>query len=188
MASLLVPRRPLLVGLAAFVGASSLSRFADATLARALTLPELVRASGRIVRGTPVERFSTWENLGGRRRIVTHTRLLVAEDLARPEDEEEVLVLTWGGRVGDVAQIAHGEAALQIGEPTVVFLTPERAGERRVTAMAQGHYPLERQGGDLVLRRSPQLPELVGRTQAAVDRLARRRLGDAARMIREALR
>lgn len=188
MASLLVPRRPLLVGLATFVGASGLSRFAGATLARALTLSELVRASGRIVRGTPVERFSTWENLGGRRRIVTHTRLLVAEDLARPKDEEEVLVLTWGGRVGDVAQIAHGEAALQIGEPSVVFLTSERAGQRRVTAMAQGHYPLEQRGRDLVLRRSPQLPELVGRTQAAVDRLAQRRLGDAARMIREALR
>lgn len=188
MASLLLSRRPLLVGLAAFVGASSFSRFAGATLARALTLPELVRASGRIVRATPVEHYSTWEHLRGRRRIVTHTRLLVAEDLARPEDEEEVMVLTWGGRVGDVAQIAHGEAALRIGEPSVVFLTPERFGRRRVTAMAQGHYPLEQLGGDLILRPSPQLPELVGRIQAAVDRLAQRRLGEAARMIREALR
>lgn len=188
MASLLVRRRPLLVGLAACAGSLSLSRFAGATLARALTLPQLVHASGRIVRGTAVERFSTWENIGGRRRIVTHTRVLVAEDLAEPHDDEEVLVLTWGGRVGDLAQIAHGEAALQLGEPGIVFLTAERSGERRVTAMAQGHYPLEQQGRDLVLRRSPQLPELVGRSDAAIDRLARQRLGNAVRMIREARR
>ncbi|NLE86992.1 MAG: hypothetical protein GX607_11395 [Myxococcales bacterium] len=188
MSGFLLARRQILVGIAACAAPAIWTSPAEATIARALTTRQLVRASGRVVRGTPVERFSTWENVRGRRRIVTHTRVLVDEDLARPHDEREVLVLTWGGRVGDVAQLAHGEAALQVGEESVLFLTEERGGERRVTAMAQGHYPLERVGSDLVLRRSPQLPELVDRKDAAVDRLVARRLGDASRLIQEALR
>lgn len=188
MAGFLLPRRPLLVGLATTVFSAVLSEHAGATTARALTLRELTRASARVVRGTPVERFATWETTGGRRRIVTHTRLLVAEDLARPGDTGEVMVLTWGGRVGDVAQLAHGEAALQVGEESVVFLAGEVAGEHRVTAMAQGHYPLERRDGALLLRRSAQLPELIDRTNAAVDRLAARRLTEGAQLIRESLR
>lgn len=188
MAGFLLARRQLLAGLGACAVAATWTDPAAATVARALTMRQLVRASGRVVRGTPVERFSSWEKVGPRSRIVTHTRVLVAEDLAVPHDDGEILVLTWGGRVGDVAQVAHGEAALHVGEESVLFLTGETAGERRVTAMAQGHYPLERAGGDLVLRRSPQLPELIDRKGAAVDRLSARRLAEASRLIREALR
>ncbi len=188
MAGFLLARRQLLAGLAACAVPATWASSAEATVARALTTQQLVRASGRVIRGTPMERFSTWENTGVRKRIVTHTRVLVEEDLARPHEERELLVLTWGGRVGDVAQLVHGEAALQVGEESVLFLTIERAGEHRVTAMAQGHYPLERLGKALVLRRSPQLAKLVDRTDAAVDRLAARRLGEASRLIREALR
>lgn len=188
MSGFLLPRRPMLMGLVTLGASAALPELALASTARALTLPELVRLSARVVRGTPVERYSTWETVGQRRRIVSHTRLVVAEDLARPSSEGEVLVRTLGGRVGDVAQIAHGEAALTVGEEAVVFLTEERAGERRVTAMAQGHYPLEFREGRVLLRRSPQLPDLVERRNAAVDRLAARQLSEAAQLIREALR
>jgi hypothetical protein len=188
MAGFLFPRRPLLVGLLTCAASATLSGRAAATTARALTLRELTRASARVVRGTPVERFSTWETTGGRRRIVSHTRLVVAEDLARPGDAGEVMVLTWGGRVGDVAQIAHGEAALQVGEESVLFLGQQSGGEHRVTAMAQGHYPLERRDGALLLRRSPQLRLLRDATTAGAPRLAARRLTEAADLIREALR
>lgn len=187
MAGFTLPRRHLLVGLATCAVPLSLTRPAEATLARALTLHQLVRSSGRVVRGTAAERYSTWQVIGGRRRIVTHTRVLVAGDLATPHDDPEVLVMTLGGRVDDVAQVAHGEAALNIGEECVVFLTNEHEGARRVTALSQGHYPLEQKQGALLLRRSPQLPELIDRKNAAVDRLASRPFSEAARLIREAM-
>lgn len=187
MGSRLLPRRHLLAGCLTLGAPLSWSARAEATLARAVTVPELVRSSARVVRGTAVERYSTWETVAGRRRITTHTRLLVAEDLRVSfPDEPEIWVSTWGGRVGEVAQIAHGEAALRLEEPAVLFLSAEREGKRRVTAMAQGHFPLERRDGELVLRRSPEIAELVDRRKnAAVELLAGRRLTEAARLIRE---
>jgi hypothetical protein len=150
-----------------------------------LTLRELSRGSQRIVRGVPQDRYAQWENHGGRKRIVTYTRVLVEEDLGRSERESEVLVMTWGGRVDGLAQLVHGEAALRTQEDCVLFLGKAESGVRRVTAMAQGHYPIERTGtNELRLRRSPQLDALVDSQDSAVERLHQRSLGDATRMIR----
>ncbi len=157
---------------------------AHASVARALTLRELSRGSHRIVRGVPQDRYAQWENRGGRQRIVTYTRVLVTEDLGRSEREAEVLVMTWGGRVDGVAQLIHGEAALRADEDCVLFLGKSDNGVRRVTAMAQGHYPIERTGNELRLRKSPQLDALVNAQDSAVERLHQRSLGDATRMIR----
>jgi hypothetical protein len=157
---------------------------AHASVARALTLRELSRGSQRIVRGVPQDRYAQWETHGGRKRIVTYTRVLVSEDLGRTDRESEVLVMTWGGRVDGLAQLVHGEAALRTQEDCVLFLGKAQNGVRRVTAMAQGHYPIERAGAELRLRKSPQLDALVDAQDSAVERLHERSLGDATRMIR----
>ncbi len=180
-----LPRRAALLGLAAGTLSIGLPSVASASVARALTLRELSRGSSRIVRGVPQDYYSQWEVTGGRKRIVTYTRVLVTEDLGRTEREKEVLVRTWGGRLEGIAQLVHGEAALGTEEDCVLFLGKAVAGARRVTAMAQGHYLVEREGKtDFRLLRSPQLDTLVDAQDAAVDKLHHRTLGEATRLIR----
>src|SRR5690606_13537166 len=94
-----------------------------------------------VLLGEAVESYSQWETVGQRRRIVTFTRVLVAEGvLGNPE--LEVLVQTLGGRVGKIGQIVHGEAVLKLRERSLLFLQDSSEGITRVTAMAQGHYRL----------------------------------------------
>jgi hypothetical protein len=184
-----LPRRAALLGLATgtlCVGLPALiaPSLAHASVARALSLRDLSRGSGRIIRGVPQDKYAQWETHGGRRRIVTYTRVLVSEDLGRTDRESEVLVMTWGGRVDGIAQLVHGEAALGTQQDCVLFLSKPVAGVRRVTAMAQGHYLVEREGQkDFRLRRSPQLDALIGARDSAVDRLHHRSLNEATRMI-----
>ncbi len=158
---------------------------AHASLSVALTLPELTQGSERIVRGLAQEHYSQWESANGRKRIVTYTRVVVTDDLSEAGDSE-VMVMTWGGRVGEVAQLIHGEAALPPNQESVIFLSGERNGARRVTAMAQGHYPMEAFQGRSRLLRSKQLDALVPKTGAAVDTLHQRSYEDAKRLIQGA--
>lgn len=186
-------RRRALFGLSAAalgLGVPSLlfSSTAEASLSRALTLPELARGSRRIVRGTPVEHYCQWITAGGSKRIVTITRVLVSEDLGAPAPESEMQVLTWGGRVGDVAQLVHGEAALRSDEEGVLFLSGEHEGVRRMSAMAQGHYPLELFERTPRLRKSRQLDALLRREGAAVDALHHKSFSEAKALIRGALK
>ncbi len=110
-----------------------------ASIARALSVAELVHASRVVMMGDPVEAYSQWETIGDRKRIVTWTRVLMNESvLGNPESE--VLVQTLGGRVGKIGQIVHGEAVLRLNERCVLFLQDTDDGVTRVTAMAQGHY------------------------------------------------
>jgi len=52
---------------------------ASAAVSIQLSVDELVRASKWVVVATAADRYSTWEELGGARRIVTYTRLVVDE-------------------------------------------------------------------------------------------------------------
>jgi hypothetical protein len=184
-------RRRALLGLTASalgIGAPTLGRpsLAHASLSVALTLPELTQGSARIVRGLAQEHYSQWESANGRKRIVTYTRVVVTEDLSEGAGDSEVMVMTWGGRVGEVAQLIHGEAALPPNQESVIFLSGERNGARRVTAMAQGHYPMEAFQGRSRLLRSKQLDALVPKAGAAVDTLHQRSYEDAKRLIQGA--
>jgi hypothetical protein len=95
---------------------------ARASVARALTLPELVRQTERVVLATPLQAESRWETVGRARRIVTYTRLRVDETLHGSQAESEVMVRTLGGKVGKIGQIVHGEALLSPHEQSVLFI------------------------------------------------------------------
>ncbi len=162
---------------------------AQAGLARAVPLAELLKRSQRVVLGLPLDAFSRWETLGGRRRIVTYTQLQVEHDLDEKRGDVEYLVRTLGGRVGDIGQVVHGEARLERRQHGVVFLRPDDAGILHVTELAQGHYPL-RAGASGVPRLYPdsQLGELVNADQSAAKRLVGRTLSEAVEALREAKR
>ncbi|MBK8997714.1 MAG: hypothetical protein IPM35_18460 [Myxococcales bacterium] len=160
-------------------------RPARASIARALSLRELVRSSERALVGTALDTESRFESVGGRRRIVTYSRLRVEERLGGPGDESELLVRTLGGKVGDVGQVVHGEALLLLGEPALVFLGPSPEGPLVVTAMAQGHYPIRAdKRGERRLSPSPRLAELVG--DGAARELAGKRVAEATGLVRKA--
>lgn len=158
---------------------------AEATLVRGLSLDALARASDRIVAGTALDSSSHWERIGGRSRIVTDTRVRIDRTISGSVDSE-VLVRTYGGRVGEVGEVVVGEADLVVSAPCVLFLR-SAASVHHVLGLAQGHYPL-RAGSkrSQYLQASPRLPELLYPERSAVRHLAGRELGEAEALIRKA--
>lgn len=149
------------------------SRPASASLGRALPLETLVERSRHIVLAEPLESSAVWERIGTRRHIVTYTRIRPLELLSAgsPPEQSELWVRTLGGRVGELGELVPGEAMINVGERSLLFMMPtERAWS--VTAMAQGHYPLSRDASGIErLRRSPQTSELASQASSAVERL-----------------
>lgn len=172
---------------AALVSVSGWSRPSQASTLRALSLAELTQRSALILAARPVDYFCSWATLGGQRRIVTTTRILHEEVwLQQEENISESLVMTWGGRVGDIAQKVHGEAQLRMEEPCLVFLSTEQQGARRILGMSQGHFLIQGEGSQRYLLQSPQLPLLFphsSRTTPASRELHQVSLTQARKMI-----
>jgi hypothetical protein len=150
----------------------------------------LVATSTAILVGAPRNAVSRWETQGGSRRIVTVSEVEVLEVHARrPPKDSWVQVQTLGGQVGDVGQLVHGEAALSLDRPQVLFLRPFDQGRLRVTALAQGHYPLgEDETGTPRLSASPRLAEFIRKDAfGAVARLRGKTLDSCHAMILEEL-
>lgn len=165
------------------------ARSAQASLARAVPLEQLVGRSQHVLVGEPLDAYSVWEQLGGRKHIVTYTRIRAHELLAGADPKsDELLVRTLGGRVGDLGELVHGEASLNLGARAVLFTMPVQ-DTLAVTAMAQGHYPLLRDGaGTERLRRSPEAKELLQEQGSAVQRLMGLQVAEARSLLRQAVR
>ena len=169
---------------------------AEATTALALDLGDLVRASYRVALVTPTRSSAAWEQADGQRRIVTRTTVLLQDlwhtapessDLSE-ESPQEMVVLTLGGRAGDLQQKVHGEAVLKSDEPVLLFSGRLEHGARRVVGMAQGHYPLVAGADGVRLERSRDLPQLLRRPSArpAIDVLPKLDLAAARKLIEAA--
>jgi hypothetical protein len=157
---------------------------AHASVARALRLEELTQRSRHVLVGEPLDAYSAWTRIGARKHIVTYTRIRTHEVLAgRDPQDSEVLVRTLGGRVGELGELVHGEALLQLGERSVLFVMPSR-DTLTVTGMAQGHYPLFKdvRGAERLLR-SREARELVNEAGAAVQRLPGLQLPEARKLL-----
>ncbi len=166
-----------------------ISRPALASLARAVPVDELVGRSQHVMVGEPLDAWSVWERIGQRKHIVTYTRVRALELLAGADPkEDELLVRTLGGRVGELGELVHGEAKLTLGARGVLFVMPAR-GVLGVTAMAQGHYPLLRDvAGAERLRRSPEAAELLNEEGSAVQRLVGLKITEARALLRQSVR
>lgn len=182
-------RRGLLRVMTAGAVTALVSTRAHASLSRAVRLEELVARSRHVVLGEPIEAYCQWERIGDRKHIVTYTRVR-AHELLGGEDpkQDELLVRTLGGRVGELGQLVHGEARLRIADRGVLFVAAAQ-DVLAVTAMAQGHYPLKRdRAGVELLRRSPAAAELLDEANSAVQRLAGLRVAEARALVQQAVR
>jgi hypothetical protein len=162
---------------------------AQASLARAVGVEELLGRSRHVLLGEPLDAESVWERVGQRKHIVTYTRVRTLELVAGVDPKQDELMLrTLGGRVGDVGELVHGEAILTLGERSMLFVMPAQSA-LAITAMAQGHYPLTRdKAGAERLLRSPQAAELLRVDGSAVQRLAGLDVGSARTLLRQAVR
>ncbi|HXK17783.1 MAG TPA: hypothetical protein VNG33_08270 [Polyangiaceae bacterium] len=162
---------------------------ATASLSRALALTELVARSQHVVLGEPLDNYSVWEQIGQRKHIVTYTRVRALELLAGADpQQDELLVRTLGGQVGQLGELVHGEAVINLGERGVLFTMPTQ-GVLVVTAMAQGHYPLARdKAGVERLQRSPEAAELIHENGSAVQRLTGLEVAAARALLKQPVR
>jgi len=153
-----------------------------------MSLEELSQSSDRILVGRALEANARWTTLGGRRRIVTETRVRIEDVLAKEApSESEILVQTLGGTVGEISALVHGEAMLSLDEPAVLFLVQQEEGHR-VRGMAQGHYPVRPDTAQVPrLSLSPRAVEVRGGRGLATERLVGQRLEQARTLVREAL-
>ncbi len=183
----MLSRRDTLRLLAGTVGLVALPRAAWASRSVAVSLPYLVERSQRVALVTSQGGDSGWEVIGGRRRIVTYTRVRVDDLITGDNSDDELLVRTLGGRVGQIGQIVHGEARLLRGQPCLVFLREPEHGLHLVTARAQGHFPVRPDArGESRLQASPHLEELVHEERSAAHELVGRSVSDAKALIRRA--
>jgi hypothetical protein len=158
-------------------------------MARAIRLPELVGLSRYALVGTATDAYSRWETVGKTRRIVTYVRLEVTQPIdGRPPPDTSLMVRTLGGSVGDIGQLVHGEARFELGAASVVFVSPDTDGVFGITAMAQGHYPLQLDPDAIPrLNPSPNMPTLMRMEGSAVQRLVRHTVTEAEVMVSEIL-
>lgn len=133
---------------------------AHATSARPWPLEDLVLASDRSIIGTAVAARSEWMFFGGAKRIVTLTRVLQEQDYLNELQEDEVEILTLGGRVGSVLQKVPGSAQLTVGQAGLLFIGRESSHYRSIIGMAQGHFTIDTATETPLLRMSPHLPHL----------------------------
>lgn len=90
----------------------------DASIVQALELEELVDGSDRIFLGR-VAYSESFEYPNG--QIGTWHRIVVERDIRGTAAEQEVMVETLGGTIGDLGMRVAGEPELTVGERVVVF-------------------------------------------------------------------
>lgn len=168
----------------------ALAPSANASVAYAISLEELVLQSRHALVGTPRDASAQWEYVGNSRRIVTYTRVVVEELLNdRAPADAEIMVRTLGGRVGDIAQAVPGEAELVSGKTSSLFLARASTVDALfVTAMSQGHFPMRADArGVMRLQPSPRLPDLKNAERSAARLLGGRSVADVRELVHKAL-
>jgi hypothetical protein len=181
-------RRTLLSCLGGSAALALLPRTAEATLVIGLTLPQLVERSAHILVVSALDSVSSYAMLGGRRCIVTDTRVRVEDVLAKASPAQQLLtVKTLGGRVAGMGELVLGQAIFSSASSDVAFLKRGADGAHWFVGMAQGHYPLlAAADSEPTLRHSANLPEIRDFQRSAVRELSGMRLSLARRLLQRA--
>jgi hypothetical protein len=178
-------RRGALLGLAS-AGAALYTAPAQATLVRGLSLAELAQRSQHIGVLEPLDASCRYVSIGGRKSLVTDTRVRVHE-VWTGAVESELLLRTLGGRKDGVGELVHGQPELRLGTRAVGFLKLGRDGQAWwMTGMAQGHFPLTDASQAARLLASPNLPDIVELERSAVKQLVGQKLDEAHELVRRA--
>lgn len=140
---------------------------AQGSVLMGLDLDELTAQADRIVLGRVV-----WAEpvRHGNGHIHTRFRVQVERDL-RGSGDEEIIVETLGGQIGDLAMRVEGSPSLQIGDRAVVFVESEGGAVFRPIGMAQGVMRVRRQRGEEMI--APQTRGMLLVRRDAAGRLVR---------------
>lgn len=103
----------------------------------AMDTAELVAASDAVVQGEVLEVYSFWNREGN--AVLTEARVLVQE-LVAGQAPSEVVVRTFGGRVGDYVLEAHGFPTFEAGQQVLLFLHRSADQTLRVSGYELGQY------------------------------------------------
>jgi hypothetical protein len=134
----------------------------NGSVVQGLELEELAAEADRIVLGRVLFSESFLRRDG---QIWTWHRIEVEREIrGNAPDEDEVIVETMGGRIGDIGMRVEGEASFQMGERVLVFVHgggPYTAF--RTVGMGQGVMRVRREKGVDTVRQSREGLMLVGR-------------------------
>lgn len=156
-------RLRLLPGLmASLLAGLIIASSAHGSIVRGLELPELVAHSDRIVLGRVVF-FECFQRSDG--TLGTWYRIQIERDVRGNGDgDDEVILETLGGEMGDIGMRVEGEASFAVGERVVVFIRDGGAYSAfRTVGMAQGVMRVRRKQGIDTVRQSREGLMLVRR-------------------------
>ncbi|MGB5521650.1 MAG: hypothetical protein WBM26_19850 [Polyangiales bacterium] len=135
---------------------------ADGSVVQGLELEELTAEADRIVLGRVLFSESFLRRDG---QIWTWHRIAVEREIrGNAPDEDEVIVETMGGQIGEIGMRVEGEASFQLGERVLVFVHgggPYTAF--RTVGMGQGVMRVRREKGVEIVRQSREGLMLVRR-------------------------
>lgn len=132
--------RALLFGVLAVLAAATPAR---GSVLIGLDLDELTAQADRIVLGRVVWAEPIRHQNG---HIHTRFRVQVERDL-RGSGDQEIIVQTLGGRIGELAMRVEGAPSLQVGDRAVVFVEDDGHAVFRPVGMAQGVMHVHRESG-----------------------------------------
>jgi len=109
---------------------------AEATISRAVKFDEKVDKAESIVVGTVIDQESRWDDQ--HKWILTYSTIRVDKTL-KGQPEQELTIVTPGGKVGTIVQEVIGVPRFREGEENVVFVRDTQAG-KTVAFLEQGNY------------------------------------------------
>lgn len=137
------------IALAVLLVAVLLSPRADATLTKAATFDEKVSNSAAIVLGHVVRKESRWDDQ--HRWILTYTTFRIEKSYKGLEGQQQITIVTPGGRVGDVNQDTSGVPDFAPDTDNVLFVRNSSAGPT-VLYFDQGAYDVAKNGSNRVVQ------------------------------------
>lgn len=179
-------RLSVLIGVACLTGAATV---ANATTVRRMDIQELVARAQLVVHGTVIENYVVHEDgPNGPANVRTITKIQVTESL-KGDAGETVTVAGFGGQVGDFIYMLPGTPTFDVGEETIVLLSPPAphqknmksffaplgvGGNLMVTGFEQGHFKISQDsnGGKVAVRSDDGL-EFAGESAVDVEKQAR---------------
>lgn len=156
----------------------------EASVARSMTLEDLVDHSTNIVTGRCLSTTTEWN--ADWTKIVTVARYAIAEDL-KGDAAGEIEVETLGGEIGEIGMYVPGMPTFQTGSDDVLFLTNRGTGAFEIVGMSQGKFQIsfDTVSAPPIVERSLEGMQLVGPRD---PRLERQRLSAFVRAVRLAVR
>lgn len=121
----------------AFLAVALMAGPATSSTFVAMDTAELVAASDAVIQGEVLEVYSFWNRDGN--AILTEARVLV-DEVVLGQAPSEVVVRTFGGRVGDYVLEAHGFPTFQEGQKVLLFLQRAQDASLRVSGYRLGQY------------------------------------------------